>query len=239
MPNSSQDIFSFHLLRLPLLKVPRFILSSKYKKNIVGLNHSESFLTMNLGESVISPPRYNLKTVAFFAWWREESFLDNFLNEPSHQFFNNGWHVRMHLYRRWGQLTELQNADIHSNATAPDQPIVAVTLARLNLLETFRFIRWGKPVEKQVRDHKGQNLALAGIRPLNTFSTFSIWKSEAEMLNMVHGKNKLHDQEDHKLAMQERQRKDFHHEFTTLRFSPFKEVGHWNEKTNYTNQAIE
>ncbi len=234
--NSSEHIFSFHLIRLPILKVPFFLFSRTFKKNIPGLIHSEIFLTMNMGESVMSAMRYNLNTVAFFAWWREESALDHFLNQNSHQFFNQGWHVRMRLYRRWGKVAELQNAVVHPNLSEPDKPVVAVTLARLNLLQTFRFIRWGKPVERQVRDHAGHSIALAAIRPLKTFSTFSIWKNESEMLKMVHGKNKFEDKEDHKLAMEERSRKDFHHEFTTMRFAPFKEVGIWNGKSNYTKK---
>ncbi len=54
------------------------------------------------------------------------------------------------------------------------------------------------------------------------------------MINMVHGGDKLRDGESHKEAMQERNRKDFHHEFTTMRFMPIKEVGMWNGKTGYT-----
>lgn len=228
------EIFSFHLVKLTLSEIPRFLRSPIHKKNISGLNHSESFLTMNLGQPIISTPRYNFNQFAFFAWWRNETFLDEFLQQHPYRFFDKGWHVRMTLYRRWGEISELSNAVVTPNLEIADRPIVAVTLARLNLLQTRRFIKWGKPVESQVRDHKGQTLALAAVRPMNTFSTFSIWKNESEMLNMVHGRNKLYDGESHKLAMRERVRKDFHSEFSTMRFAPFKEVGVWNGKSSYT-----
>jgi hypothetical protein len=230
----SKEIFSFHLMKIPFGQIPKFLLFPMHKKNIPGLIHSESFFTMNLGQSIASIPRYNFKTFAFFAWWREETCLEDFLQYPSHHFFNDGWHVRMKLYRRWGEIKDIKNAIVNSETAIPDGPIVAVTLARLNLLQTFRFIHWGKPVEKQVRDHKGQALALAAFRPFNTFSTFSIWKNESEMINMVHGRNKLQDGENHKQAMQERIRKDFHYEFSTMRFIPLKEVGQWNNKSGYT-----
>jgi len=232
--NDSKQIFSFHLATLPVSEVPRFLMSSMHRKGIPGLNHSESFMTMNLGESIISPPRYNFKAFAFFAWWSEDQFLDEFLGRPAHRFLDAGWHVRMKLYRRWGEVTELSKAFVDTDLVVSDKPVVAVTLARLNILHTHRFIKWGKPVESQVRSHKGQTLALAAIRPLNTFSTFSVWKNESEMVNMVHGKNKFEDGESHKLAMRERTRKDFHHEFTTMRFAPIKEVGVWNKKSGYT-----
>ena len=35
------------------------------------------------------------------------------------------------------------------------QPIVSVTLARMKMLQVLRFLRWGKPVERFVRDHTG------------------------------------------------------------------------------------
>ena len=233
---NSKEIFSFHLGTLPITEAPQFLFSSALKKNTSGLHHSESFFTMNLGESITASPRYNFKTFAFFAWWREEAFLDSFMSKPPHRFFEQGWQVRMKLYRRWGEVAELKNAIVSPEIAMPEKPVVAVTLARLNILQTPRFIKWGKPVESQVRDHKGQTLALAALRPLNTFSTFSIWKNESEMLNMVHGKNKLNDGESHRLAMKERSRKDFHHEFTTMRFVPFKEVGIWNGKSGYTQE---
>jgi hypothetical protein len=230
---SSKEIFSFHLVNLPLLKLPRFLLQPPSPNRAAGLRHSESLFTMNLGEPITSGPRYNPGKVAFFAWWSEESALAEFLEQPSHRFFEDGWHVRMKLYRRWGKISELSGAVVDADQAVPGSPVVAVTLARLNLLETGRFIRWGKPVEGQVRDHPGKTLALAAMRPLNTFSTFSVWKNESEMLNMVSGRNAIRDGESHRLAMQERVRKDFHHEFTTLRFTPFKEAGTWNGKSNY------
>jgi hypothetical protein len=232
----SKEIFSFHLANLPLSKVPHFLSCPAYKQKISGLKHSESFFTMNLGEPIMAPPRYNFKTVAFFAWWSEETFLSEFLKQPSYKFLEDGWHVRMKLYRRWGEVAELRDALVDPDLAAPEKPVVAVTLARLKFRETVRFVKWGRPVESQVRNHQGKNLALAAMRPLNTFSTFSIWQNESEMINMVTGRDKLHDGESHKLAMKERVRKDFHHEFTTMRFTPFKEVGVWNGKSNYTSR---
>jgi hypothetical protein len=227
---SPNEIFSFHLIKLPLTRVPFFLLGSTNK--VSGLTYSERFLTMNLGAPIASSSRYNLRNAAFFAWWKEEHFLNEFLESPSGAIFSGGWHVRMKLYRRWGQVSELKDAVVTPELAKQDQAMVAVTLARLNVLQTARFIKWGKPVERQVRDHQGQTIALAAIRPINTFSTFSIWKNESEMINMVQGRNQG-DGDSHKSAMQEGLRKDFHHEFTTMRFTPLKEIGTWNGKSNY------
>ncbi len=233
---ASKEIFSFHLANLPLYRVPFFIYHPAYKKKFSGLKHSESFLTMNLGEPILDAQRYNIKTVAFFARWSNEGYLSDFLNLPSYKFLKDGWHVRMKLYRRWGEVAALKEAAVDPDMAIPNEPVVAVTLARLKLRETLRFAKWGWPVENQVRNHQGQNLAVAAIRPLITFSTFSIWRDETQMLNMVNGREELRDGESHKMAMKERARKDFHREFTTMRFTPFKEVGVWSGKSNYTSK---
>ncbi len=223
----SKEIFSFHVLSIPLIQIPQFLLCPVLKKKIPGLRHSESFFTMGLGAPIVSARRYNFNTFAFFAWWSEESYLHEFLAQPSQKYYADAWHVRMKLYRRWGEVKELRDVIVNPELAAPDKPVVAVTLARLKLRETLRFIKWGKPVEVQVREHPGKTRALAGMRPFNTFSTFSIWKNESEMLGMVRGHDENQNEESHKLAMQERVRRDFHYEFTTMRFVPIKEVGTW------------
>ena len=191
---------------------------------------------MNLGESILSLKRYALSSFAFFIWWSDEEKIDLFLDQGSFEFFKNkGWHVRMKKYRRWGGIKEINDAYINPNIQEPPGPVVAVTLARLKLSQIFRFIKWGKPVEEQVRDHKGKSLALAAIRPLNTFCTFSVWKNEKEMINMVNGQNKSRDGESHKLAMIERNRRPFHLEFSTMRFTPTSEWGEWGGRSNHLN----
>ena len=87
-------------------------------------------------------------------------------------------------------------------------------------------------MEKLVRDHPGTALSLASIRLPRTVSTFSIWKSQKEMTDMVHGHSSVPNPGRHSNAMKERDRKDFHYEFTTLRFKPISEFGKWGGRTN-------
>ena len=110
-------------------------------------------------------------------------------------------------------------------------PVVAVTLARMKLPQVPRFIHWGRPVEELVRDHPGTTLAIAAMRLPRTVSTFSVWRSQREMLDMVRGHSSVPRPDRHAAAMAERQRKDFHFEFTTLRFKPIAEYGNWEGRT--------
>jgi hypothetical protein len=111
--------------------------------------------------------------------------------------------------------------------------VVAVTLARMKLPQVPRFIRWGRPVEALVRDHPGKTLALASIRLPRTVSTFSVWTSQQDMVEMVRGRSRVPRPERHVAAMAERERKDFHHEFTTLRFRPIAEHGSWEGRSRF------
>jgi len=233
--DGDRELFSFHLLTLPRLKTPGFLMRPLREPSVSGLLHAETFFTMKLGEPVTAGPRYDFRKVALFAWWRDEASLDRLLGDPARPAFARGWHVRLKLYRRWGRVSEIADAAVDPALARPGAPVVAVTLARLKLSQTFRFTRWGKPVERQVRDHAGQRLALAAMRPLGTFCTFSVWKNEAEMLGMVSGRDAARDGESHVAAMRERARRDFHHEFTTMRFVPTAEAGEWEGRSGYTS----
>lgn len=220
------DIFSYHLIEAPVHQVFARLLFAGRLAKVDGLRYSECLLTMNMGASVMSPTRYNYRSLAFFAWWRDESALDAFLERPPYRVFERpGWHVRMKFYRKWGSYAVLDQAPLHTELENPEGEVVAVTLARLKLRNTVRFAQWGKPVERQIRDHEGQTCARVAFRPLNTFSTFSIWKSEQAMLGMVRGMNEARDGTEHRNAMVERTRDPFHHEFMTLRFVPLSEHG--------------
>ena len=170
-----------------------------------------------------------LRNLAVFASWESEGALDAFLADSKlGRTLSTGWHVRL----RFGHLPGLDDLPANAEDSDPTQPVVAVTLARLRLPELVRFIRWGKPVEKLVRDHPATTLALAAIRPPRTFCTFSIWRSQREMTDMVHGRGSSPGADRHAKAMVERDRKGFHHEFTTLRFRALAEHGEWRGQSN-------
>ena len=115
----------------------------------------------------------------------------------------------------------------HPERSDPCEPIAAVTLARMRLPRLARFIHWGRPVEQQVRDDPATTISLAAIRPPRTVSTFSIWRTTREMTSMTFGRGSSPGSQRHVRAMAERERRDFHHEFTTLRFRPLSEHGMW------------
>lgn len=224
------ELFSYHLIQAPVYSVAARLMGSSALRRVEGLRHAECLLPMQMGHHVMLPGRYHFGAMVFFGFWESESHLDRFLASPPYRVFEReGWHVRMRFYRRWGHYTGLDDAKAYTEHADPEGPVVGVTFARLKLTETLRFARWGKPVESQVRDHPGVTRATVAFRPFNTFSTFSMWKSEADMLAMVRGREAARDGVGHRDAMKERVKRDFHYEFTTMRLVPLSEHGQWPE----------
>jgi len=231
------DIFSYHLIKTPFRRVLPRLVSSRRIKEVEGLRHAEFLMTMKMGRSVMSPSRFNYRRLAFFAWWDDEAALEAFLEAPPYQVFRDpSWHIRMVFYRKWGRFAPLDEAPLHTAYADPEQEVVAVTLARLKLHHTLRFARWGKPVERQIRDHGGKTCARVAYRPMNTFSTFSIWTSEEAMVGMVRG-IQASDGREHREVLVERARKPFHFEFMTLRFAPLSQHGDWASVCDETTLA--
>ena len=222
------NVFSFHLAECGITKTLRALARPPRSRSTAGLVHAECMVPMTLGCPVALPSRYRPHQIAVFAAWQSENSIDDFLRSDGlGRSLAGGWHVRMRFLRRWGYISELHDlprvADEHDDL----RPVVAVTLARLRVSQSLRFVRWGRPVEEQVRDDPATTFSLAAMRPIGTLSTFSIWRTQRAMTDMVHGRTKAPSADRHANAMQERLRKDFHYEFTTLRFHPISEQGCW------------
>lgn len=223
-------VHSFHLAQTPPHRSVGALLRPP---SAPGLRHIEVLVGMELGAPVVSPRRMRLRHLAVFAEWDDEAALEEFLTRgPFGRTLAAGWHVRLEFLRRWGTVRELAHLPVEAVRTDPGEPVVAVTLARMRLPELPRFIHWGRPVERQVRDHPETTLALAAMRPPRTVSTFSVWTSARAMTGMVFGRDAGDTARRHSEAMTERDRRDFHHEFTTLRFRPLSEHGSWEGRSN-------
>lgn len=225
-------VHTFHLAKPGIFRVLSALWRPPSARTVAGLQHAECMMPMKLGAPVLSPLRWQLGRLAMFAAWENETAVDAFLASPGlGRVFADGWHVRLGFLRRWGQVEAFGDLPAKAATTDMEAPVVAVTVARMRMLQVPRFIRWGKPVERLVRDHPATTLALAATRPLGTVCTFSVWRTARDMTNMVHGRSDVPDPKRHAVADAERRRKDFHHEFTTLRFTCLGEYGEWEGRS--------
>lgn len=230
---------SFHLAEVsPTTGATALLRGLRGGGAVPGLQHAECLAGMRLGAPVVSPDRLQLGRLAVYASWSSEQALDGFLQDDLlGRELARGWHVRLEFLRRWGSVAELADLPEVAGRSDPAEPVVAVTLARTRLPELPRFIRWGRPVERQVRDHPAATLALAAVRPPRTVATFSVWRSAREMTAMAHGRDAFgpagRSGAVHAEAMVERERRDFHREFTTLRYRPRSEHGSWEGRSGF------
>lgn len=228
------SVHTFHLAEVPVGVGVRALARTPTAASAPGLDHAECLALMRLGAPTMSPDRMQLRRIAMFAQWRDEDAVVRFLGtDPLGRHLAEGWHVRLEFLRRWSTLEALPDLPPRAGTWDRDEPVVVVTLARMRLPEVPRFLRWGKPVERLVRDHPGTTLALAAARPPRTISTFSVWRSVQAVEDMVHGRSEVPDPSRHADAMAERTRRDFHHEFATYRFRPLSEHGAWEGRTGY------
>jgi hypothetical protein len=227
------NIFTFHYAKTSVATTLKALYRPPTGQAVPGLSHAECMTRMALGAPILSPKRMQLRHLTMFAAWESEAAIDDFLASTRlGRKLAAGWHVRMSFMRRWGRISEFDGLAESVGPQDPAAPVVAVTLARMKLPQVPRFIHWGKPVEELVRDHPGATLAIAAMRLPRTVSTFSVWRSQSEMVEMVRGQSSVPQPKRHADAMLERQRKDFHFEFTTLRFRPIAEYGSWEGNTN-------
>lgn len=233
-------VYSYHLAEVSPAATVRALSRPPSSTTSPGLLHAEPMALMRLGAPVVSPSRLQLGRIAMFAQWVDEAAIDRFLADAElGRRLADGWHVRLRFLRRWGSLAALGDVPARDGEWSADDPVVAVTVARLKLAQLPRFIRWGRPVEHLVRDDPNTTIAHAAIRPPRTVSTFTIWKSVATMEAMVHGHSDVADPQRHAEAMVERRRKDFHQEFVTLRFRPLSEHGVWHGRSDFVPTGVD
>lgn len=230
----NQKLFTYHVIKLSFFSALKNVLFPINKTKSKGLIHAETMSAMQLGSPIFTPTRLFSTTVVIFAQWENEKTFSEFLQSNSFgKQLSKSWYLKLKYIRQWGTISHFDIPKTPTETGHDNQPVVAVTLARMKYTEIPRFLRWGRPVEKLVRDHPGTTLSLASIRYPNLIATFSIWNSQKEMSEMVHGHSKMEQPKRHSDAMKERNRKDFHFEFTTLRFLPISEHGIWNGKSDY------
>jgi hypothetical protein len=225
-------VFTLGLAKTPALLTLSSLYGPPRSSTVSGLIHAECLTPMKLGSPIWSPARMQLHKIVMFAAWESEDAVDEYLSTSKlGQSIKAGWHIRMTFLRRWGSVRELASLPESTGESDPKAPVAAFTLARMRLPEVPRFVHWGRPVETLVRDNPEATFSLAAIRHPRTIATFSIWNSQQAMVDMVRGHSAVAQPSRHIEAMRERERRDFHHEFTTLRFRPIAEHGSWEGRS--------
>ncbi len=170
-------------------------------------------------------PRPNLGRVGLIAGWDDEPAVEAFLaGHPLAEQLAHGWHVRLQPTRVFGTWPQLPGLPATEEPMDDTEPAAVLTLGRLRLSQTLRFLRASAAAEGlAVRDPA--LLASTGLaRPPGLVATFSLWRSTSAMRAYAHGAS----EPAHLAAIQAHAARPFHHESAFIRFRPYAAKGTWD-----------
>ena len=126
------SIYTFHLAEIPPPVTVRALARPPSSRTVPGLGHAECLAMMRLGAPTVSPDRLQLRRLAVFAQWRDEAAVESFLADDAlGRHLAEGWHVRLEFLRRWSSLKALPDLPVRAGDWTQDEPVVAVTVARM------------------------------------------------------------------------------------------------------------
>jgi hypothetical protein len=162
--------------------------------------------------------------VAMLAAWEDDGALDEFTEgHPAAAPLADGWQARLEPLRVFGAWPAMPGLPSAPKPHDEEAPVAVLTLGRLRLTGVRRFLRRAAPAESEAVADRGI-LASAGLaRPPRLVSTFSLWRSAAEMRDYA-----VRPDGAHSAAVRADRERPFHHESAFIRFRPYASRGSWD-----------
>jgi hypothetical protein len=186
-----------------------------------GLRYAETVFTAPLGGGLLPAP--NPRTVATIAAWDGDECFDAFLeSDPRARPFRKGWRVRMEPLRVFGEWPGLHGLPKEELPAADEEPVVVLTLGRVMPWRLVPFLQAALPAEEEALAEAGL-LASTGFGRLpRLVSTFSVWRSAAEMRDYAYRR-----EGSHRAAVARDRAHPFHRHSAFIRFRPYASEGRW------------
>lgn len=155
------------------------------------------------------------RAVMVALWDDEEAAAAFAATSPLAQRFNeHGFHAVLRPLRAFGTWPGLPVDVPRARVTEHDGPVLVVTLGRLRLSQTVRFLRASRPAERAVVGADGFAWGTAAARP-PFVATVSLWRSDEAAAAYAYSD----PQAGHRQAITKQHRKDFHHQSAFIRFA--------------------
>jgi hypothetical protein len=159
------------------------------------------------------------------AAWDDDHALDEFLAcHPVAEQLAHGWHVRLAPTRIFGAWSKLDGLVLDEVPMAGDKPAAVLTLGRLRLSQTLRFLKASAAAEGLALRDPALLASTALARPPSLVATFSLWQSTSAMRAYARGDVDT----GHFAASRAHSVRPFHHESAFIRFRPYGSAGSWN-----------
>jgi len=188
---------------------------------VPGLLHATTTIRVPLGGGRRPP---NPGRVAMIAAWDDDAAADEFESvDPAAELLAEGWRARLEPLRVFGAWRAMPGLPTGVRPHDDDAPVAVLTLGRLRLKGVRRFLRSANPAESEAVADRAI-LASAGLaRPPRLVSTFSLWRSAAEMRDYAGRPGGAHS-----AAVRADRERPFHHESAFIRFRPYASRGSWD-----------
>jgi hypothetical protein len=190
---------------------------------IPGLRYAEIAIAAPLSGRLL--PRPQPGRVVLVAAWEHDDALEQFLGEhPLAARFAGGWHVRLQPTRVVGAWSQLPGLPDEAQPMDDEEPAAALTLGRLRVTQTLRFLRASAAAEGLAVGDPALLASTGWARPPSLMATFSLWRTTAAMRAYASG----HSDPGHADAVRAHSTQPFHHESAFIRFRPYGARGSWD-----------
>jgi hypothetical protein len=184
---------------------------------IAGLRYAETVFTGPLGAGRPAP---SFGTVGLIAAWDDEAALERFASHPLAAELAGGWHARMQPLRVFGSWPGLEGLPARPLPVDDEEPVAIITLGRVKPWRVRPFLRAAAPAERDAVAEPGLLASTAFARLPNLVSTFSLWRTAAEMRDYATRKGGSH-----RAAMARDRERPFHRHSAFIRFRPYETRG--------------
>ena len=189
---------------------------------VPGLRHAETVFTAPMGPQLLPVP--HVGTVALVAAWEDDAARERF--EASHPLAARlapGWHVRLEPLRVSGAWTEVPDLLDRVRPVDDAEPVVVLTIGRTKPWRLPPFLRAAADAEGDALGAPGL-LAKTGFGRLpRLVSTFTVWRSAAEMREFSYRAGGAHQ-----AAIAADRAHPFHFSSAFIRFRPYASSGSWD-----------
>jgi hypothetical protein len=172
-------------------------------------------------------PKPTLGRVGLIAAWASDAAVDDFLaRHPLAKQLAHGWHVRLAPTRIFGVWSRLEGLVRDEVPMARDEPAAVLTLGRLRLTQTLRFLKASAAAEGLALREPALLASTALARPPSLVATFSVWQTTEAMRAYARGDA----DPGHRAATHAHAARPFHHESAFIRFRPYASAGSWDQR---------
>jgi hypothetical protein len=225
-------IVSVHLADVGLPAAPAVLRKPPRPDAVPGLTYAETTIAAPLGGRLLPSPR--LGRVGLVAAWDDDGALDEFSrSHPLAERLAGGWQVRLQPLRVFGSWAEMPGLPTVELPVDDREPVAVLTLGRLRLNRALPFLRSSALAEAAAVADPAMLASTGLARPPHLFSTFSLWRSAAEMREYAAGPNGAHQ-----AAVSTDRKHAFHRESAFIRFRPYASKGSWDGRDPLAGLAV-